>query len=258
MTNLSVNLNKIALIRNQRDVGYPDPIAAGRTILKAGANGLTIHPRPDGRHIKSHDAYGLAKMMEEDDWFKQGREFNIEGYPSPEFMALILEIKPDQVTFVPDSPDARTSDHGWQLQSPSKDLINAISQMKGSDIRISLFMDAEESSVKMIEQIKAAYELGANAIELYTEPFAVAFQQNDSSAQLNHCLETFAFAANKIKEAGLRVNAGHDLSLENLPSFRNAMPFLDEVSIGHAFTSDALWLGFDASVIAYKKALMKA
>ena len=252
MTNLSVNLNKIALLRNQRDLTYPSPVHAGETILHPGANGLTVHPRPDQRHITNQDVFDLASMMQNQGWLDKGAEYNIEGYPSADFIALALKAKPDQVTLVPDDPTARTSDHGWRLEQPNQDLTNAIKQFAKANIRVSLFLDAETDHAIMDLQIAQAIKIGANAIELYTEPYAAYFDGKDCHGMLDH----YIYAANIATKTGLRVNAGHDLCLENLAYFINHVKPIAEVSIGHAFTADALWLGFTQTVLAYKQKLI--
>ncbi len=242
-TKLSVNLNKVALLRNQRDVGYPSVLEMGRMVVAAGAHGLTVHPRPDERHIRRSDVPALASLIANE--LPRGVEFNIEGYPTPEFIALVREVKPHQVTLVPDSPEQRTSDHGWDLDADFAKLSNIIDDLKASGARTCLFMDPEPAAMAQ------AATLGVERIELYTEPYASTFGTADGSVMLARYVDT----AKAATEAGLGINAGHDLNLDNLPAFRRALPDLAEVSIGHALTADALRIGFPAAVEAYLRAL---
>lgn len=242
-TKLSVNLNKVALLRNQRDVGYPSVLEMARMVVAAGAHGLTVHPRPDERHIRKSDVPALAALIKSD--LPAGVEFNIEGYPTPDFIELVQAIRPDQVTLVPDAPDQRTSDHGWDLLGQKSFLGEVIGDLKTTGARICLFMDPEPS-----EMAKAA-GAGADRIELYTGPYAEAFETGDAAV----LLKRYADTADAAGAAGLGINAGHDLSLDNLPAFRRALPMLAEVSIGHAITADALRIGFPAAVEAYLRAL---
>ena len=243
-TRLSVNLNKVALLRNQRDVGYPSVLDAARLVVRAGAHGITVHPRPDERHIRHTDVIALAALIRDE--FEPTIEYNIEGYPTPEFIALIREVRPDQVTLVPDAPDQRTSDHGWDLKEPNR-LRPLIRELKSSGARISLFMDPDPGI------IATAATVGADRIELYTGPYAAAF----AAAEAAPMIRRYAQAAEAATEAGLGVNAGHDLNLDNLPAFCQAIPQLAEVSIGHAITADALRIGFPAAVEAYLRALRR-
>ena len=242
-TKLSVNLNKVALLRNQRDVGYPSVLDMARLVVAAGAHGVTVHPRPDERHIRRSDVPALSELIASD--LPEGIEFNVEGYPTPDFVALVNEVRPDQVTLVPDAPDQRTSDHGWDLVGQKSFLRDVISELKASVARVCLFMDPEPG-----DMAKAA-GAGADRVELYTGPYAEAFDTGDAALLLGRYAESAEAAA----DAGLGVNAGHDLSLDNLPSFRRALPMLAEVSIGHAITADALRIGFPAAVEAYLRAL---
>jgi pyridoxine 5-phosphate synthase len=244
-TRLSVNLNKVALLRNQRDVGYPSVLEAARLVVQAGAHGITVHPRPDERHIRRRDVVELAALLRDE--LPAAIEYNIEGYPTPEFVALIGEVRPHQVTLVPDAPDQRTSDHGWDLKAGSGSLRAVIGELKASGARVSLFMDADPGA------IGGAASVGADRIELYTGPYAHAFAQNEAGGLLARYVQAAAAAA----DAGLGVNAGHDLNLDNLPAFVHAIPRLAEVSIGHALTADALRLGFAAAVEAYLRALRR-
>jgi len=241
MTRLSVNLNKIALLRNQRDIGIPSVIEAAETVIKAGAHGITVHPRPDQRHIKYADVYELARMLTV--------EFNIEGNPfTGKFMELVTQVKPSQATLVPDAPDANTSDHGWNLQKNRKQLEPVIKKLKSSGIRVSLFMDTDISGIEM------AKESGADRVELYTEPYARAFRTNE---RLDEILELFVRAAQAAQNIGLGLNAGHDLNLKNLGKFCAAVPGILEVSIGHALIADALEMGLYEAVKEYLKILSK-
>ncbi len=238
MTNLSVNLNKVALLRNSRHIGIPSVTKAASICIKAGANGITVHPRPDERHIRVRDVYELAAMVEV--------EFNIEGNPfEPPFMDIVREVKPTQCTLVPDSPDTFTSDCGWNLTKDSQKLIPIIQDLKQLGIRVSLFMDAD------IDLIKLVPETGAERIELYTEPYATAFREGDN---LEAVFQQFATAANKAQDLGLGVNAGHDLNLQNLSKFCT-IPGILEVSIGHALTAEALEMGLFDTVQEYLKIL---
>jgi pyridoxine 5-phosphate synthase len=244
-TKLSVNLNKVALLRNQRDVGYPSVLDAARMVIAAGAHGITVHPRPDERHIRRSDVSELAGLIAAE--FPPGIEFNIEGYPTPEFLALIREVRPDQVTLVPDAPDQRTSDHGWEVKERSGSLQSAIQDLKATGARVSLFMDPDPGAIAGVKAV------GADRIELYTGPYAHAF----TSGAAGPLLQRHAQTAGAAEEAGLGVNAGHDLNLDNLPAFCHAVPQLAEVSIGHAITADALRIGFPAAVEAYLRALRR-
>lgn len=246
-TKLSVNLNKVALLRNQRHVGYPCPADAGRTILAAGAHGLTVHPRPDERHIRRQDVYDLASMLQEEGHKAKGVEFNIEGNPFDDFLALCRDVRPDQATLVPDDPAAATSDNGWDVDDKAvrDQLKPIISELKDMGCRVSLFMNPEP------ELMRHVADIGADRIELYTGPYADAFE----AGAYEDILARYAAAAEAAHELGLGVNAGHDLTTQNLPAFKAAVPMLAEVSIGHAFTADALWLGFRAAVGAYLTAL---
>jgi len=239
MTKLSVNLNKIALLRNQRNIGIPDVIESARTVIKAGAHGVTVHPRPDERHIRYDDARQLKEMLTV--------EFNIEGNPfTGKLMELLHELTPDQATLVPDEPGANTSDHGWNMQRNKERLEPVIRELKDMGIRVSLFMDPDT------EGIKIAKEIGADRIELYTEPYANAFRMND---KLEETLERFAAAGRFANEIGLGLNAGHDLNLKNLGKFCSAVPGILEVSIGHALIADTIEMGLENTVKEYLKVL---
>jgi pyridoxine 5-phosphate synthase len=243
-TKLSVNLNKVALLRNQRDIGYPSVLEAARMVVGAGAHGITVHPRPDERHIRRTDVRELAALIAAE--FPPRVELNVEGNPTPEFIAVIREVRPDQVTLVPDAPDPRTSDPGWDLKEPGP-LRPLIRELKASGARISLFMDPDPGA------IATAATIGADRIELYTGPYAEAFAAGEAGLLLKRYVQ----AAEAAAEAGLGVNAGHDLNLDNLPAFCHVIPQLAEVSIGHAITADALRIGFPAAVEAYLRALRR-
>ncbi len=245
-TLLSINLNKVALLRNQRHVGYPCPVKAGQTILAAGADGLTIHPRPDERHIRRQDAYDLNEMLTNDGHFTRGIEFNIEGNPFEDFMSICRDLKPQQATLVPDDPDASTSDSGWDVFANEDRLKPLIAELKSSGCRVALFMNHDTA-----EAMQKVKEIGADRIELYTGPYAEEFGGKNQSAMTAEYSKT----ASAAHAAGVAINAGHDLTIENLPAFKAAVPQLAEVSIGHAFTSDALWMGFDAAIKAYLRSL---
>ena len=242
-TKLSVNLNKVALLRNQRDVGYPNVLESARMVVAAGAHGITVHPRPDERHIRRQDVNELAELLAAE--FDPAIEYNIEGYPSPDFVRLIGEVRPDQVTLVPDSPEQRTSDHGWNVQANAGELEALIGELKASGARVALFMDPEPAAMAQ------AASLRADRIELYTGPYAHAFR----TVEGDRLLRRYTDAATAAAAAGLEVNAGHDLNLDNLPAFCRAVPQLAEVSIGHAITADALRIGFPAAVEAYLHAI---
>lgn len=236
MTKLSVNINKIATIRNARGGNIPDVQKAAVDCQSFGADGITVHPRPDERHIKYSDVRLIKPLIT--------TEFNIEGYPSKAFIDLVVEIKPHQVTLVPDPPDAITSNAGWNTIKNRSFLIEVIKQFKAVGIRTSIFIDTD------IENIKNARETGTDRVELYTEPYAEMYPENQDKA-----IEPFVKAAEAAKSVGLGLNAGHDLNLENLKFFSKSIPYLDEVSIGHALISDALYLGLEKTIQMYKDLL---
>jgi pyridoxine 5-phosphate synthase len=236
MTRLSVNLNKVALLRNSRNIGIPSVKRAALRCIEAGAHGITVHPRPDQRHIRPADVYELAELVANHD----GVEFNVEGNPFPEFMQMMRKARPAQCTLVPDSPEAVTSDHGWDLVEEADRLRPLISALRDLNIRVSLFMDADSI------QWQQARELGADRVELYTQPYAEAFARGD----FEPVLAKYAGAAEAAQAAGLGVNAGHDLNLKNLGKFCR-IPGVLEVSIGHALIADALEMGFHNAVKAY-------
>jgi pyridoxine 5-phosphate synthase len=243
MTVLSVNLNKIALLRNARDIGIPSVIDSARTCIEAGAQGITVHPRPDQRHIRPADVYELADMLTV--------EFNIEGNPFhgkegdyPGFIPLVKEIGPAQCTLVPDNPSQKTSDHGWDLKKDKGRLRPIIEDLKSLGIRVSLFMDPD------MDQIRLAPETGTDRIELYTEEYARMYQ----TEKAGECFQKYSIAVNLAQELGLGLNAGHDLNLLNLKKFCS-IPGILEVSIGHALISDALNMGLANAVKAYRREL---
>jgi pyridoxine 5-phosphate synthase len=243
MTRLSVNLNKVALLRNSRNIGIPSVLRVAELSIGAGAHGITVHPRPDHRHIRPSDVYELS------DFLKQYPcvEFNIEGNPFPEFLEMARLVKPVQCTLVPDGPDAMTSDHGWDLDEEGQRLDPIIAELHDLGARVSIFMDADS------DQWEKARELGADRVELYTQPYAEAFARNDFEA----VFEKYAFAAKAAQSAGLGVNAGHDLNLQNLGKFCE-IPGILEVSIGHALVADALEMGISDAVRAYLQILTVA
>jgi len=241
MAKLSVNLNKIALLRNQRDIGIPGVIEAAEIAIKAGAHGITVHPRPDQRHIRFSDVDELAEMLTV--------EFNMEGNPfTGRYMEIVRRIRPAQATLVPDASDANTSDHGWNLKADKDRLVPIVKQLKDLGIRVSLFMDPD------IPGIELAGQLGTDRIELYTEPYARAFRTNQD---LDQTLRSYVKAAGAAGNIGLGVNAGHDLNLHNLPMFCKAVPAILEVSIGHALIADAIQMGLYNTVKEYLKVLSK-
>ena len=236
-TALSVNLNKVALVRNTRHLGIPSVTRAATLCLEAGAHGITVHPRPDERHIRAVDVRDLAQLMK--DWSQ--REFNIEGNPFQNLMAFVREFRPQQCTFVPDSEGQFTSDHGWNLAHDGERLRPLIAEARSLGVRVSLFMDADAAAMA------AAKAVGADRVELYTEPFAAAWGTPQQEAELTR----FALAAQAALDAGLGVNAGHDLNRDNLAAFVQRVPGVSEVSIGHALIADALERGYQATVIDY-------
>ena len=243
-TALSVNVNKIALLRNQRDLGVPSVVGLATLALGAGAHGITVHPRPDERHIRRHDVSDLGALLKA--WPEA--EFNIEGNPFHNLMAIVAVARPHQCTFVPDSAEQSTSDHGWDLAVDGERLRGAIAEAHAAGARVSLFMDADPAAMA------AAKALGADRVELYTEPYAKAW---GTPAQAE-VLARFAAAAVAAQQAGLGVNAGHDLNRDNLPDFLRALPGVLEVSIGHALVADALELGMTETIHAYLRAMQLA
>lgn len=233
---LSVNLNAIAMLRNRRDLPWPSITGLGRIALAAGAHGLTVHPRPDQRHVRFSDLPEIRALI--DDEFPQA-EFNIEGYPTEEFLALVERAEPEQVTLVPDDPSQPTSDHGWDFVAKQDFLAGVIRRLKKAGMRVSLFSDPDPAGVA------AASATGADRIELYTGPYGAAY---DAAGKAEKELELLGEAADAAAAAGLGVNAGHDLTVANLPALARRLPRLAEVSIGHGLTADALEYGMAATV----------
>ncbi|HXC27027.1 MAG TPA: pyridoxine 5'-phosphate synthase [Stellaceae bacterium] len=246
MARLSVNLNKIALLRNSRRTGVPDVLEFARLAYEAGAQGITVHPRPDERHIRGSDVPALAELMA--DW-RPACELNIEGYPDERLFAICDAIRPEQCTLVPDGPGVLTSEEGWKLDNRDTPLVNSsVARLKALGARVILFIDPDPG---VIDRVPGT---GADGVELYTGSYADAFRQGEPDAMRKACAATAARAA----ESGLVVNAGHDLNLDNLPALVAAMPSLAEASIGHELTADALKMGWQAAVRAYKAALSGA
>ena len=237
-TKLSVNINKIATLRNSRGGNYPDVIKAAKDIERFGADGITVHPRPDERHIRYSDVYDLKKIVT--------TEFNIEGNPrEKKFVELVLAIKPTQVTLVPDAEGQLTSDHGWDTISNKNYLKDIISVFKNEGIRVSIFIDPD------VDMITGAKETGTDRIELYTESYAREYAKGNRQM----AIENYIFAAEKANQLGLGINAGHDLNLQNLKYFFQHIPGLLEVSIGHALICDAIYFGLENAVQLYKRQL---
>jgi pyridoxine 5-phosphate synthase len=244
MTKLSVNINKVATLRNTRALGIPSVVHLSRIALQAGAHGITIHPRPDHRHIRPDDVADLAALWKQ---FPH-TEFNIEGNPFIDYMPHIRAVRPTQCTLVPDTSEAFTSDHGWALTPDEQATLRPlIAEMKSLGCRVSLFMDADSPA------IETARELGADRIELYTEPYAAAYLKT-GDGPLARAMSLYANAARRATAAGLGINAGHDLNLHNLAPFLHHVPAIDEVSIGHALIADALEFGMADTVRRYLNA----
>ena len=243
-TALSVNLNKVALVRNTRHLGIPSVLRAATLCLQAGAQGITVHPRPDARHIRAEDVHVLHHLLKS--W--PGVEFNIEGNPFHNLMDFVRAVRPAQCTFVPDGEDQFTSDHGWSFPVDAQRLKPVIAEAQALGVRVSLFMDPDPAAMAAVRDV------GADRVELYTESYASAY----GTADKNTVLARFAAAAQAALDAGLGVNAGHDLNQENLTDFLRAVPGVQEVSIGHALISDALELGYDATVKAYLQRIAQA
>lgn len=241
MTRLSVNVNKIALLRNSRSIGIPDVVHLARLALDAGAAGITVHPRPDQRHIRADDVGVLAALARS----RSGIEFNIEGNPFHQVMDFVREYRPDQCTLVPDDPSAFTSDHGWDLDRDGNRLRPVIEELAALGVRVSLFMDP------IAANMTKAGALGAQRVELYTEPYARAF----GTAHMPDTLSGYGAAAKAAVDCGLGVNAGHDLNRDNLTEFLRAVPGVLEVSIGHALVADALEYGMARTVALYSGAI---
>jgi len=236
MTKLSVNINKVATIRNARGGNVPDVVQVAVDCEKFGAEGITVHPRPDERHIRFKDVFDIKARIK--------TEFNIEGNPTPEFIELIRSVKPTQVTLVPDAPDAITSNAGWNTKEHLQLLSDLVDEFKSMGVRTSIFVGTDP------EIIEYAAKTGTDRIELYTEPYALQYPLDPKKA-----VAPFAEAATIVHKLGMGINAGHDLSLENLNFFYKNVPYLDEVSIGHALISDALYMGLEKTIEAYKNCL---
>ena len=238
MTKLSVNLNKFATLRNSRGGNNPDVVKAAKDAERFGADGITLHPRPDERHVRYDDVRNIKKIIT--------TELNIEGNPREQkFIDLVLEVKPHQVTLVPDALGQLTSDHGWDTLTHKKYLIEVIDIFKKENIRVSIFVDP------ITEMVEGAADTGTDRIELYTEAYAKHYLHNNEKA-----IEPYKTAADKAFSLGLGINAGHDLDLQNLKYFSENIPHLDEVSIGHAIVCDALYLGFENTIQMYKRQLL--
>lgn len=238
MTQLSVNINKIATLRNARGGDVPNLLQVALDCERYGAQGITVHPRPDERHIRYQDVRDLKKVLT--------TEFNIEGNPTPSFMDLVGEVRPHQVTLVPDAPDALTSSAGWDVARHRDFLAEILAQLHAWGIRTSIFVGTE------LANLDAAAALGTDRVELYTEPYATGYP-----ADRAHAVAPFVRAAEHARSLGLELNAGHDLSLDNLSFFSEAIPFLSEVSIGHALISDALYLGLEETIRRYRACLVR-
>ena len=236
MTKLSVNINKVATLRNARGGNNPDVCQFALDCEAMGGEGITVHPRPDERHIRRADVLALRSLLH--------TEFNIEGYPSKEFIELVLQVKPAQVTLVPDAPDQLTSNHGWNTIVHQEFLTEVVATFNKAGIRTSIFVDPD------VEMVKYAAKVGADRVELYTEPYAANYAKDREAA-----IAPYITAAQAAKKSGLGLNAGHDLSLENLAYFAENIPHLDEVSIGHALICDALYLGIKETIRRYKECL---
>ncbi|GHT11235.1 pyridoxine 5'-phosphate synthase [Bacteroidia bacterium] len=233
---LSVNINKVATLRNARGGKVPDLLQVAADCQRFGAQGITVHPRPDERHIRYQDVRNLKAMV--------ATEYNIEGYPSPEFMQLVLDVQPTQVTLVPDAPAAITSNAGWDVVRHKDFLTKIVEQLHGAGIRSSIFVDAHAAIMPTVAGI------GANRVELYTEPYAAGYAKDATQA-----IAPFVEAAGAAEKCGLEVNAGHDLNLDNLRYFAEQIPFVSEVSIGHALICDALYFGLENTIQMYLQKL---
>lgn len=237
MTRLSVNINKIATLRNARGGQNPNVVQVALDCERFGAEGITVHPRPDERHIRYQDVLDLSKVV--------STEFNIEGYPDKRYMQLVKSVKPTQATLVPDPPDVLTSNAGWDTVKNQQQLRDIVNQLKAEGIRTSIFIGTD------LQLIEAAAKTGVDRIELYTEPYAARFTNNRHKA-----IAPFTVAAELARELGLGINAGHDLDMDNLAFLKANIPFLDEVSIGHALICDALYLGLENTIQLYKSKLI--
>ncbi len=236
MTRLSVNINKVATLRNARGENVPDVVEFALASERFGAQGITVHPRPDERHIKRSDVYALREVVT--------TEFNIEGFPSDDFLKLVLDVRPEQVTLVPDAPGALTSSAGWDVKKSAEFLAPILQRLHGAGIRTSVFVDAEP------EQVKEAARIGADRVELYTKPYVDLFAEDPEKA-----VAPYVAAAKAAVDSGLGINAGHDLNTYNLNYIYTRLPRLDEVSIGHALISDCLYLGLEQTIRKYLNCL---
>lgn len=236
MTRLSVNINKVATLRNARGENVPDVVEFALASERFGAQGITVHPRPDERHIKRSDVYALREVVT--------TEFNIEGFPSDDFLKLVLDVRPEQVTLVPDAPGALTSSAGWDVKKSAEFLAPVLQRLHGAGIRTSVFVDAEP------EQVKEAARIGADRVELYTKPYVDLFAEDPGKA-----VAPYVAAAKAAVDSGLGINAGHDLNTYNLNYIYTRLPRLDEVSIGHALISDCLYLGLEQTIRKYLNCL---
>ncbi|MEC5142679.1 pyridoxine 5'-phosphate synthase [Chitinophaga sp. 212800010-3] len=242
MTKLSVNINKIATLRNARGGNLPDILKVAQDCERFGAEGITVHPRPDERHIRYQDVRDLKPLVK--------TEFNIEGYPSKEFMDLVLEVKPHQCTLVPDPPDAITSNTGWDTEKYQSQLKDVISTLKNAGIRVSIFLNPE------VSKVAGAKTAGADRIELYTGPYAEEYMKARTQPQNLQLFNDYKNTAREATAIGLDINAGHDLNLDNLRFFKLHIPQLKEVSIGHALIADALYYGLENTIQLYKRQLI--
>ncbi|KQT53096.1 pyridoxine 5'-phosphate synthase [Aureimonas sp. Leaf454] len=240
---LSVNVNAIAMLRNRRDLPWPDPARLSRIALEAGAHGITVHPRPDQRHVRFSDLPVLSRLVAE---HGEGAEFNIEGYPSPDFLDLVLANRPHQVTLVPDDPTQSTSDHGFDFAARRAFLTETVARLKDAGLRVSLFADPTPDGLEI------AAQTGADRVEFYTGPYGATHSDDGAAAR---ALDALGRAGDRAVDLGLGVNVGHDLTLSNLPPLVERMPYAAEASIGHALTADALELGLAGAVRAYVEAM---
>ncbi|MEM6631219.1 MAG: pyridoxine 5'-phosphate synthase [Bacteroidota bacterium] len=238
MTALSVNINKVALIRNARGGSIPNVVQVAKDCVSFGADGITVHPRPDQRHIRYQDVRDLKEAL--------SVELNVEGYPSEAFLSLMQEVRPSQCTLVPDPPDVLTSDTGWDTGKHKHFLLAIIQRLQALGIRTSLFVDTS------FDSLEHARDIGTDRIELYTGPYAEAYTEGNTAL-----IEAYSRAGEYATELGMGVNAGHDLNLDNLETFHSNLPFLEEVSIGHALISDALYLGLKETIHQYQSCLGK-
>lgn len=238
MTKLSVNVNKVAWLRNARGGNNPDLVETSKLCELFGADGITVHPRPDERHIRRTDVFALRPVVK--------GEFNMEGYPAEEFLQLVEAVKPEQVTLVPDSPEQLTSNHGWDVSHNMGFLTDVTKRLKACGCRVSIFIDADPA------QAEAAAKVGADRVELYTEPYAENYKADPQAA-----VQPFVETAQRVRDLSMGLNAGHDLSLQNLAYLRTRIPWLDEVSIGHALIADALRMGLRDTIRLYQACLGK-